>query len=137
MLREMRLGWWFLRLFFGALLLLGILISPTRYDQVGSALQGIGDAIYIDHHYTGRWPTSSPTLVEPEHSMINRGIIVVVPNVFLHSDPKQNAHTILAYQAKGLRWTLGFTYVCWGNLTTEIITRWQLQRALDRNGRTD
>ena len=134
MFRQMRLACWSIRLFFGALLLLGILISPSRYDGMGRALQGIGEAIYTDHQYTGRWPTTNPTLLEPEHSMINRGMIVMVPNVFLRSDPKQNAHTILAYQAKGLRWKLGFTYVCWGDLRTEIITRWQLRKALYLNG---
>jgi hypothetical protein len=124
-----------MRIFFGALLILGIAISPTgRRDEMGYALHDIGSAIYSYHQQTGRWPTNNPTLLEPEHSLINRGQIVVVPNVFLHSDPKHNSHTILAYQAKGFRTWLGFTYVCWGDLRTEIITRWQLQKALNTNG---
>src|SRR5690348_12474004 len=121
----MRLGWWTLRIFFGGLLVIGVAVSPTRYDSLGNALQDIGYEIYLVHRETGRWPTGNSTPIEPGNRMIRKGWIVVVPNVNLRSDPKQNAHTILAYQAKGLRTWLGFTYVCWGDLRTEVITRWQ------------
>jgi len=130
----MRLGWWSIRIFFGGLFVLAILVARSRYDGVGFALQRIGVEIYTLHRETGGWPTGNLTLIEPARSMIDRGLIVVVPNAFLHANPKENAHTILAYQAKGLRTRLGFTYVCWGDLRTEVITRWQLQKALDRTG---
>lgn len=96
-----------------------------------SSLEGIGDSIYSYHKQTGRWPTQSDTiLIEPAHSMVQKGYVTVVWHVNLSSDPKQNADAILAYQAKGLHTWLGFTYVCRGDLSTEVITQWQLHNAL-------
>jgi hypothetical protein len=78
----MRLGWLSLRIFFGGLFVLAILVAPDRYEQTGNALQQIGVAMYTVHQETGGWPTGNFTLIEPGHSMINRGLIVIVPNVF-------------------------------------------------------
>src|SRR5437667_12747728 len=114
----MRFGWRLLQVFFAAMLLLGLLISPQRrYDTERDALSSIGDSIYIYHRQTGRWPTDgSWILTEPAHRVVQSGRIVVAWHVNLSSDPKQNGDAILAYEAKGLRPLLGFSYVCWGDL---------------------
>ncbi len=127
----MRLRSRVVRLFFIFLVVLGILVSRTKYDDMGLALQDIGYSVYSYHKQTGRWPTQGDSiLIEPAHSMIRNRVVVVVWHVNLRSDPKQNRDAILAYQAKGLRTWLGFTYVCRGDLRTEIITQWQLHNAL-------
>ncbi|SRR6266496_4275035 len=128
----MRLGSWLLRVFFVAILLIGIAVSPSKHKNMARALNSIGESIYLYHKEIGRWPTEAGYIrTEPERRMVQHGTIVVVWHVNLRSDPKQNSGAILAYQAKGLRTWLGFTYVCWGDLRTEIMTQWQLRRALD------
>ena len=125
------------RWFLLAVLFLCLVLFPTRQER--HELYSIGFNIYGYHERTGRWPTKtediSSSFSEHLSNSIREGKIVVVWRVSLQPTLKQNPDAILAYEKGGIRTWLGLTDVCWGDLRTDVITEWQLQRALAQASR--
>jgi hypothetical protein len=105
-----------------------LLLFPTSTDT--RYLHLIGLSIYRYHEQTGRWPTKTGDISAPFTEYLPNGRVSVIGHSNLDPDPKRNPDAILAYEATGIRTWFGLTDVCWGDLRTGVITRWQLQRAL-------
>jgi hypothetical protein len=113
-------------------------LSDISNHSIRLHLRLLGSGIYEYHAKTGRWPARIEDLAEtslPQHSpywrvMIKSGTNVVVWHDDLRPDPKDNADLILAYHNRGLLASLGYQWVCWGDLRTEYITTRQLRERL-------
>ena len=104
-------------------------LTDISHQTIQLHLRLIGASIYEYHTKTGRWParlddwaeTSLPRESPHWKVMIESGADVMVWHDNLNSDPKDNAHLILAYHNKGLLAWLGRQWVCWGDLRTEYV----------------
>jgi len=90
-------------------------LTDISHQTIQLHLRLIGASIYEYHTKTGRWParlddwaeTSLPRESPHWKVMIESGADVMVWHDNLNSDPKDNAHLILAYHNKGLLAWLG------------------------------
>ena len=117
-------------------------ISDVAHDSVRLHLNLTGSSVYEYHTRTGQWPTqngdlasTSLPMVSPHWKyMLDEGLIVILWDKALKTNPKDNADHILAYYNKGLISEQGRSWVCWGDLRAEYITNEQLQDALKKQG---
>lgn len=94
-----------------------------------------GASIYEYHTLSGRWPSQTDDLARTSlarHSpywkaMLEDGAMVILWPKKLKADPQDNPDIILAYHNAGLLASVGWVWVCWGDLRTEYIRSDYLQ----------